>query len=65
MIVTLLVIGEFLLEIVSGETSVPTTTPGGSPVNVAVGLSCLAEDVQFGDSPAPTQAPIDWRARSC
>lgn len=39
------VFGESLVDIASGPTITATSTPGGSPMNVAVGLSRLDQDV--------------------
>ncbi|MGO1183583.1 MAG: carbohydrate kinase family protein [Micrococcaceae bacterium] len=41
------VIGEALVDVVVSDTAVPRAHPGGSPLNVAVGLARLGETVLF------------------
>ena len=42
---TFVVLGESLVDVATGRATSQTSTPGGSPMNVAVGLRRLDQDV--------------------
>jgi fructokinase len=45
------VIGETVMDLIADPAATGSATPGGSPLNVAVGLARLAVPVQIRDSP--------------